>query len=84
MRMPIDAMGVALPDLDDGTGDRLGGDIDNPAADVRDLTHRLRRLAPDLYEIRIHVTVPLDGIERSLGLARSCDQLDLGEAYRRR
>src|SRR5581483_182245 len=63
----VDAVGVALPDLDHGTGHRLPATVQDAAGDVRDAADGLRFLSHHADEVGIHVGRERGGVERAFG-----------------
>ena len=67
----VDAVGVALPDLDDGVADRVALGVEDAAGQVRDLADGRRDGVVDDDQVVVGVERQLVGVERPLGLARA-------------
>ena len=67
-RMAIDAVGIALPDLDLRITDRLASGVQNFSRNVRDMAERLGRLALHQHEVVIDVAGPVFGVKWPQGL----------------
>ncbi len=72
--MIVDAVGIALPDLDHGTAHDLAALVEHPAGHVRDVPDGLGRLTLHAHQVRIVVGRKRDRIERPFGLSRRHDQ----------
>ena len=72
--MVVDALGIALPDLDQRAVDRLAVEVEHPPLQMQHRAHGARLLAADLDEVVVHVGGKGRRIERPLGLLRRGDQ----------
>lgn len=72
--MVVDALGVALPDLDDSPFDRLAGEVEHAPFQMQHRTHGTRLLAAHLHQVVVDVGRKRRRIERPLGLRWRGDQ----------
>ena len=77
-RVQVDALGVALPDLDQGVADRVALGVEDPAGQVGDLADGRGDAVVDDEQVVVGVERELVRVERPLGLGRGAGQL-LGE-----
>src|SRR5262249_2159980 len=78
--MIVDAICVALPDLDHRTAHDVAALVKHSSGDVRDMAHGLRRLSLYPHQIRVGVgRKRRHWIERPLGLTRCDDQRRLSK-----
>src|SRR5690606_139043 len=57
--MAIDPVRIALPDLDEGSGQRPSVDVDDTSANVSDGAQRARRFATDDDEVGVGIAAPV-------------------------
>src|SRR5262245_25175896 len=72
--MVVEALRVALPNLDQRPVDGLAVEIEHAAFQMQHRTHRLRLLAAHPDEVVVHVRRKGGWIERAFGLLRRGDQ----------
>src|SRR5262249_58565788 len=79
--MTVDAVRVALPDLDHGAAHDPTAAVEHAPRHMRDLSHSLPFLSPHPHQVSIPVSGQCDGIKRPLGLARRDNQRGAGGGY---
>lgn len=67
--VPVAAIGIALPDLDAHAGEWLAVAVEEPAAEIGDLSQRTLRLTPDLSQVVVVIQWRREWIERAGRLA---------------
>ena len=68
--MVVDALRVALPDLDQRPGHGPATRVQHAALEMQHRAHRLRCLTTHLDKVVVHVGREVDRIERPFGLMR--------------